>query len=69
MVFFKKAGKRSYDLFSNYCHYVPGIGGMFMMLLLFLVGSILGSILTVVLSLISPDFANIYGMKIGRAHV
>ena len=64
MVFFKKAGKRSYDLFSNYCHYVPGIGGMFMMLLLFLVGSILGSILTVVLSLISPDFANIYGMMI-----
>ena len=37
---------------------------MFMMLLLFLVGSILGSILTVVLSLISPDFANIYGMMI-----
>ena len=64
MVFFKKAGKRSYDLCSNYCHYVPGIGGMFMMLLLFLVGSILGSILTVVLSLISPDFANIYGMMI-----
>ena len=64
MVFFKKAVKRSYDLFSNYCHYVPGIGGMFMMLLLFLVGSILGSILTVVLSLISPDFANIYGMMI-----
>ena len=64
MVFLKKAGKRSYDLFSNYCHYVPGIGGMFMMLLLFLVGSILGSILTVVLSLISPDFANIYGMMI-----
>ena len=64
MVFFKKAGKRSYDLFSNYCQYVTGIGGMFMMLLLFLVGSILGSILTVVLSLISPDFANIYGMMI-----
>ena len=37
---------------------------MFMMLLMFLVGSILGSILTVVLSLISPDFANIYGMMI-----
>lgn len=64
MKFFKKAEKRSYDLFSNYSYYVPGVGGMFMMLLLFLVGSILGSILTVVLSLISPDFANIYGMMI-----
>lgn len=64
MKFFKKAGKRSYDLFSNYSYYVPGVGGMFMMLLMFLVGSILGSILTVVLSLISPDFANIYGMMI-----
>ena len=61
---FKKTGKRSYDLFSNYSYYVPGVGGMFMMLLMFLVGSILGSILTVVLSLISPDFANIYGMMI-----
>ena len=64
MKFFKKAEKRSYDLFSNYSYYVPGVGGMFMMLLMFLVGSILGSILTVVLSLISPDFANIYGMMI-----
>ena len=64
MNFFKKTGKRSYDLFSNYSYYVPGVGGMFMMLLMFLVGSILGSILTVVLSLISPDFANIYGMMI-----
>ena len=64
MKFLKKTGKRSYDLFSNYSYYVPGVGGMFMMLLMFLVGSILGSILTVVLSLISPDFANIYGMMI-----
>lgn len=64
MKFFKKAEKRSYDLFSNYSYYVPGVGGMFMMLLMFLVGSILGNIVMLASGLISPDFANIYGMML-----
>ena len=64
MKFFKKAGKRSYDLFSNYSYYVPGVGGMFMMLLMFLVGSILGNIVMLASGLISPDFAKIYGMML-----
>ena len=61
MKFFKKAGKRSYDLFSNYSYYVPGVGGMFMMLLMFLIGSALGSVLMLGLSMFSQELATTYG--------
>lgn len=60
-MFFKKSKKRSFDLFSNYNYYVPGIGGMFMMLLMFLIGSVLGSMLMLGLSMFSPEFATSYG--------
>lgn len=61
MIFFRKSGKRSYDLFSGYSHYVPGIGGMFMMLLMFLIGAVLGNIVVLVLTAISTEFATVYG--------
>ena len=47
MGFFKKhQGRASYELFSNYSYYLPGIGGMMMLLLLFILGSLLGSLLS-----------------------
>jgi len=65
MGFFKRhTGRASYDLFSNYSHYVPGYGGMFMLLLMFLVGNLLGSLLVIALTLVSPEFAELYGTVI-----
>ena len=63
MGFFKRHQRRgSYDLFSNYNQYMPGYGGMFIIFALFLLGSLLGSLLVTGLTLaISPDFAAKYG--------
>ena len=47
MTFFKKhKGRASYELFTGYSHYLPGIGGMFMLFLLSILGSLLGSLLS-----------------------
>ena len=47
MAFFKKhKGRASYELFTGYSHYLPGIGGMMMLFLLFFLGSLLGSLLS-----------------------
>ena len=43
--FFRKADHANTDLLSNYAWYVPGIGGMFLMLGLLLLGALLGSLL------------------------
>ena len=56
MGFFRRhSGRASYDLFSNYNHYVPGYGGMGMLFLMFLIGSLLGSVLIGALTFISPE--------------
>ena len=63
--FFKRhTGRGSYDLFSNYSHFLPGIGGLFGILGLFLIGALLSNILVLVLQIFSPEFANEYGMVI-----
>ena len=63
--FFKRyQGRASYELFSNYSHYLPGFGGMFGLLGLFLLGALLGNLLTGMLSLVSAEFATKYGMLI-----
>lgn len=60
--FFKRhQGRASYELFSNYNHYVPGYGGMFMLFLMFIIGALLGNIVVAALTLISPEFATMYG--------
>ena len=65
MGFFKRYTKRgSYDLFSNYEHYVPGYGGMMMLFLMFLLGAVLGNIIAIPLALFSADFATTYGTVI-----
>ena len=65
MAFFKRhQGRGSYDLFSNYNHFVPGYGGMFMLLLMFLAGALLGNITVGALTLVSSEFATVYGTVI-----
>lgn len=65
MAFFRRhTGRASYDLFANHSHFVPGYGGMFMLFAMFLIGAILGSILTGALALISPEFSAMYGTVI-----
>ena len=47
MGFFKRhQGRASYALFTNYSHYLPGLGGMVGLFLLFLLGSLLGSLIS-----------------------
>ena len=63
--FFKRhTGRGSYDLFSNYSHYLPGVGGIFGVLGLFLLGALLGNLLVLALQFISPEFAAEYGTVI-----
>ena len=65
MAFFRRhAGRASYDLFSNHTHYVPGYGGMFALFAMFLLGALLGNLLTGALMLVSKEFAQIYGTVI-----
>ena len=65
MAFFRKhTGRASYDLFSNYAHYVPGYGGMGMLFLMFIIGTLLGSLLVGVMGFVSPEFAQLYGTVI-----
>lgn len=62
MGFFKRhTGRASYDLFASYGHYVPGYGGMMMLFVMFLLGALLGSMLTLALTLVSAEFAELYG--------
>ena len=65
MAFFRRhTGRASYDLFSNHAHYVPGYSGMFTLFAMFLLGALLGSLLTGALALISSEFAQMYGTVI-----
>ncbi len=55
MAFFKRhKGRGSYDLFSTYNHYLPDVWGMVILFALFVVGSLLGS-------LVSGLFAGLMG--------
>ena len=63
--FFKRhKGRGSYDLFSNYAHYLPDVGGMFLLFVLFLLGALLGNIIVLALGFVSADFAALYGTVI-----
>ena len=66
MGFFKRhQGRASYDLFSTYSYFLPGLKGMLMLLIMFLLGSLLGNIVIAVLSLcLSAQFAMEYGTVI-----
>lgn len=65
MAFFKRHSRRgSYDLFSNYSHYTPGIGGMMTLFLMFLVGALLGNLIVLAMGFVSAEFAALYGTVI-----
>ena len=65
MAFFKRhSGRGSYDLFSNHSHYVPGYSGMLGLFALFLLGALLGNLIAVSLTLVSAEFAAMYGTVI-----
>lgn len=65
MGFFRRhQGRASYGLFSNYSHYLPGIGGMFALLALFLLGALIGNLTVSALELVSKEFAMTYGTVI-----
>ena len=66
MTFFKRKkieGRRGYDIFGTFKYYVPGGSGIFWILIMFMLGGILGNIVTVALAaLTGPEFATAYGM-------
>ena len=65
MGFFRRhQGRGSYNLFSNYAHCLPDVGGMFLLLVLFLLGALLGNLAVLALGLFSLEFAATYGMVI-----
>ena len=65
MGFFKRhTGRADYSLFSNYAHCVPGYGGMMILFVMFLIGALLGSLLSGACALVSPEFAMTYGTVI-----
>lgn len=52
-------------LFQNYSHYLPGLGGMIALFILFLLGAVLGNIAVIILTaFLPPDVANQWGMFI-----
>ena len=53
---------RSYDVFAGHAHYTPAWGGLFALLGLMLVGALLGSVVTLLLTkFYGPSFATEYG--------
>ena len=63
--FFRRyQGRGSYDLFSGYNYYLPDIGGMFMLFLMFLIGALIGNLINICLVFVSTEFAAVYGTVI-----
>lgn len=61
----KKTKNRSYSLLASYSHYVPGIRGMMMLIVLFLVGALLGNLTVLGLgAVLGQEFAQAYGTVI-----
>lgn len=65
MSFFRKTRTRSYDLFSSYAWYVPGIGGAIGLILLLIAGSFIGSAVTALITIFTDaGTAGTYGMLV-----
>ena len=64
--FFRRhQGRGSYDLFSSYNYFLPGLKGMIMLLLMFVVGGLLGNLVILGLTFgLSTEFAQEYGTVI-----
>lgn len=65
MAFFRRHSRRgSYDLFSTYSYYTPGMGGMMMLFLMFIIGAALGSLIVSAMMFVSAEFVMMYGTVI-----
>ncbi len=65
MAFFRRSDKGNYDLWSGHAWYVPGVSGMFMMLLMLIAGGLLGNIVTAVMvAALGQDLGMEYGMLV-----
>jgi membrane protease YdiL (CAAX protease family) len=67
MGFFRRhKGRASYELFSNYSFYLPGVKGMLGLFLLFILGSLLGSLISglFVLAMGASEAVTSYSMLI-----
>ncbi len=63
--FRRQQGRGSYDLLSTYNHYVPGMGGIMLLLVLFLLGAALGNLTILGLQAVMGEgFAQSYGTVI-----
>lgn len=64
--FFRRhEGRKSYDLFSTYSHFLPDMRGMLMLFVMFLIGALLGNLIVGALTLtLSSQFASVYGTVI-----
>lgn len=64
--FFKRhQGRASYDLLASYSYFLPGLKGMIMLLVMFVLGSLLGNLVILGLTFgISAEFAQAYGTVI-----
>lgn len=64
--FFKRhQGRGSYDLFSSYNYFLPGLKGMVMLLVMFVIGGLLGNLVVLGLTFgLSAQFAQEYGTVI-----
>ena len=60
----RRKTKRSFDLFSAYSYYVPGTGGMFMLLVMFLIGAVIGNVTLLGLMAYSEEAADTYGILV-----
>ncbi len=56
--------KPSYDLFSRYSHYLPSVGGTFILFVMFLLGAVLGNIVVLCMQAASAEFAEKFGMLV-----
>ena len=56
--------KPSYALFSRYAHYLPSVGGTFMLLVMFMLGAVLGNIVVLCMQAASAEFAEKFGMVV-----
>ena len=68
MAFFKRhktENGKGFDLFGAYAFYIPGGTGIFWLTVMFILGAILGNLITVGLTYaVSANFATRYGMLI-----
>lgn len=64
MGFFRKSAKQNFDIYSGYSWHVPGIKGMFVMLAWLLAGTIIGSLVAEVFTLVSGQSSMDYTMLI-----